>query len=96
LLLSNLQNQSDRSAQFRTVIALNLNGKQYLFEGIITGEILLEPRGIGGFGYDPIFMPENATKSFGEMTLSKKNEYSHRARAISKMIDFLKTIDYSL
>lgn len=82
-------NDKDRSARFRTVISLELNGKQHLFEGIVNGTIREMKVGDGGFGYDPIFEPENCGKTFGEMTMNEKNRYSHRARAFSKMITFL-------
>ena len=80
----------DRSAQFRTVIALNLKGKQYLFEGICKGNILKEPQGQQGFGYDPIFMPQGYNTSFAQMSLEAKGAISHRGRAIAKLVEFLK------
>lgn len=89
LVLDKLKHESDRSAQFRTVIALNINGMQLVFEGIVKGEILKEGRGTNGFGYDPIFEPENCGKTFAEMTMAEKNSYSHRARAFAKMIEYL-------
>ncbi len=91
-VLEGLENASDRSAQFKTIIALNLSGKQHLFEGIVTGNIRREMTGTNGFGYDPIFEPENCGKTFAEMSMDEKNRYSHRARALAKMMDFLKTI----
>ncbi|MFT6245083.1 MAG: XTP/dITP diphosphohydrolase [Crocinitomicaceae bacterium] len=89
LVLNKLEGQSDRSAQFRTVIALNIRGIQFVFEGIVKGQILKVGRGENGFGYDPIFEPENCGKSFAEMTMEEKNSYSHRARAFVKMIEYL-------
>lgn len=80
---------SGRKARFRTVIALLLDGKEYQFEGIAKGEILEQETGDGGFGYDPIFMPEGFSKSFAELTLAEKNEISHRGIAVSALIDFL-------
>ena len=90
LVLSELKNESNRKALFRTVITLILNDKTNVFEGIIRGEIADEKRGTDGFGYDPIFIPEGQTKTFAEMTLAEKNQQSHRARAFEEMIDFLK------
>ena len=89
LVLEQLKTHTDRSARFKTVIALELNGVVYEFEGIVNGTILSEKRGENGFGYDPIFEPENCGKSFAEMNMDEKNRYSHRARATVKMIDFL-------
>ena len=91
LVLSELENESNRKAQFRTVITLILNEKTVLFEGIVKGEICSEKRGTDGFGYDPIFIPEGQSKTFAEMTLAEKNQQSHRARAFEKMIEFLKS-----
>jgi len=92
LVLSELENESNRKAQFRTVITLILNEKTVLFEGIVKGEICTEKRGTDGFGYDPIFIPEGQSKTFAEMTLAEKNQQSHRARAFEKMIKFLKSV----
>lgn len=88
-VLNGLQNADSRSARFKTVICLNLDGKQHLFEGIVEGAIRHEKKGDNGFGYDPIFEPENCGRTFAEMTMDEKNSYSHRARAFTKMIDFL-------
>ena len=90
-LLAALANASDRSAQFRTVICLILDGKEYLFEGKVEGEIIAELKGDAGFGYDPVFRPNGQMETFAEMTKGDKNAISHRGRAISKLIDFLKT-----
>lgn len=89
MVIEKLASQKNRSARFKTVIALNINGAQHLFEGIVNGTIRHSKSGTNGFGYDPIFEPENCGKTFAEMTMDEKNSYSHRARAIEKMIDFL-------
>lgn len=88
-LLSALSESSDRSAQFRTAIALNINGKQHIFEGICKGEILHTKRGSSGFGYDPIFKPRGCNKSFAEMSSIEKGKISHRGLAVQKLIEFL-------
>lgn len=89
-LLSELKNKENRKAQFRTAICLNIDDKQYLFEGICKGEILQEKEGEKGFGYDPIFKPEGYNISFAEMTPEEKNKISHRGIAIQKLVNFLK------
>jgi len=88
-LLLNLSDKEDRSAQFRTIITLHLDGKSYDFEGVCKGVILSEKRGNQGFGYDPIFQPEGYETSFAEMSLEEKNTISHRKRAMQKLVDFL-------
>ncbi len=88
-VLENLDGKADRSAKFRTVICLYLDGKQYLFEGQVDGEILTEEHGDEGFGYDPIFLPSGFEQSFAQMTLEQKNQISHRGRAVQKLVDFL-------
>ena len=88
-VLSEMQGASNRKAQFRTVIALIFAGKTYFFEGKIKGKIIENPVGNGGFGYDPIFIPEGYDKTFAEMDLSIKNTISHRARAVEKLVSFL-------
>lgn len=88
-LLAELQNKNDRSAQFRTVIALILNGEEHLFEGIVRGAIAPEERGTEGFGYDPVFIPEETGKTFAELGVDVKNRISHRARAVRKLVAFL-------
>ena len=88
-LLKELQGKATRKAQFRTAVALNLDHKQYLFEGICEGEILAKKTGTGGFGYDPIFKPTEASASFAEMNSEEKNKISHRGIAIQKLVDFL-------
>ena len=91
-LLNELQNKSSRKAKFRTIIALNLRNKQYLFEGICDGEILNEKTGVKGFGYDPIFKPSNASCSFAEMNSEEKNIISHRGIAIQELVQFLNSL----
>lgn len=91
-LLKNLEGIENRKARFRTVIALILDGKEYLFEGIIEGTIAQQPIGTNGFGYDPVFIPAGYTKTFAQMTAEEKNQISHRAIAVSKMNEFLKSI----
>ena len=91
-LLIELQNKSSRKAKFRTIIALNLRNKQYLFEGICDGEILNEKSGVKGFGYDPIFKPKNASCSFAEMNSEEKNIISHRGIAIQELVQFLNSL----
>ncbi len=90
-LLDALKNKEDRSAQFKTVITLNLEGKQYLFTGIAKGNITLEKTGTNGFGYDPIFKPENYSETFAELPLEVKNKIGHRGKAVQQLIDFLST-----
>ena len=92
LALKNLDGVAKRGAQFKTVIALNLNGEQHLFFGIVKGTIRKQRIGNNGFGYDPIFEPEDCGKTFAEMTLEEKNKYSHRARAFNKMMRFLNSV----
>jgi XTP/dITP diphosphohydrolase len=88
-LLAILKNKTNRKAQFRTAISLNLNEEKFLFEGICKGEILTKKQGEKGFGYDPIFKPENHTASFAEMSSVEKNSISHRGIAIEKLVAFL-------
>jgi XTP/dITP diphosphohydrolase len=89
-LLYNLNDVTDRSARFRTVICLLVNGKHNIFEGECTGTIISEKRGVNGFGYDPVFVPDGATKTFAEMSLPEKNIYSHRKKATEKLITWLR------
>lgn len=91
LVLKNLAGEENRKAQFRTVIALILNGEETTFEGIIRGHIAEIPRGQGGFGYDPIFIPEGYDRSFAELPSEAKHAISHRGRAMHKLLEFLKT-----
>ena len=90
LLLKNLEDTADRSAQFRTVIALIINDQIHCFEGICKGQIIQQPKGKNGFGYDPIFIPDGSDKSFAEMNTGEKNKFSHRKKAVDKMIEYLK------
>lgn len=90
LLLKNLQGKTNLNARFRTVISLvGLQSSPVLFEGIVSGVIILERRGTSGFGYDPIFLPEGYAKTFAEMSMGEKNELSHRARAVKKLEAYL-------
>ncbi len=88
-LLSLLQNHTNRKARFRTIIALIYEGNEYLFEGVVNGVIITDKRGNGGFGYDPVFVPEGHTVTFAEMSLKEKNKISHRSIAIKKLRKFL-------
>lgn len=88
-LLRDLEGKENRKAQFRTAISLILDGKEYLFEGVIKGEIIKEKRGDSGFGYDPIFKPEGYDKTFAELGNDIKNKISHRALAVQKLCEFL-------
>ena len=88
-LLKELEGKTNRQAQFRTVVALILEGREYTFEGIVRGTILAERRGTAGFGYDPVFVPEGYAETFAEMGSEEKNRISHRARAVQKLADFL-------
>ena len=89
-LLKELDGKENRKAQFRTAICLIMNGEEYLFEGIVKGEIIEEKRGGAGFGYDPIFVPEGYDLTFAELGNDIKNTISHRARAVEKLCSFLK------
>lgn len=88
-VLDKLGNATDRKARFRTVICLFLNGRNHLFEGICEGRIISEQKGGKGFGYDPVFVPAGAEKTFAEMTMEEKNQFSHRRKATDKLIHFL-------
>ena len=89
-LLLNLASNSNRTARFKTIISLVLHEKEYLFEGICDGSITLEPIGSSGFGYDAVFIPAGSSKTFGEMNMEEKNQYSHRKKAVAKLISFLR------
>ncbi len=89
-LLNNLQGNANRRARFRTVFSLIRNGKLFQFEGICNGTILENRAGTGGFGYDPVFLPDGSDKAFAEMTMEEKNSYSHRKKGLDLMIQFLK------
>jgi XTP/dITP diphosphohydrolase len=88
-LLNNLKDIYKRTAQFKTIIALNLNGNQKLFTGIIKGKIIKEKLGTNGFGYDPIFVADGYTKTFAEFTIVEKSTISHRGLAVKQLVDFL-------
>ena len=92
-VLNNLQNVDNRTAQFRTVIALIIDEKEYSFDGVVKGEIMREKHGNSGFGYDPIFRPLQSKFTFAEMPADEKNHISHRALALQKLSDFLKTFN---
>jgi XTP/dITP diphosphohydrolase len=91
-LLLKLTGMDNRSARFRTVISLILDDEEYLFDGICEGDISRTRRGEKGFGYDPVFIPSGSDKSFAEMTMEEKNLFSHRKKAVDKMIAFLKQL----
>lgn len=91
-LLAHLQDTKNRSAHFKTAMALVIDGKEYLFEGIINGQITKEMHGSNGFGYDPVFMPDGYEKTFAQMDSVTKNAISHRGVALKKLIAFLNTI----
>jgi XTP/dITP diphosphohydrolase len=93
LVLQKLANQTNRKAQFKTIITLNINGEQHLFEGIVKGEITSEKSGNMGFGYDPIFQPEGFSTTFAEMSMEQKSIISHRGIAVQKLINFLSNLD---
>ncbi len=92
-LLSKLANNTDRTARFRTVISLLIDGKEVQFEGICTGKILQQRSGKKGFGYDPVFIPDGAVKTFAEMDLPEKSKYSHRRKATDKLVAFLNNLE---
>ena len=89
-LLHKMSSQTNRKARFRTVISLIINGEEQQFEGICEGTITRERIGGGGFGYDPVFIPDGASQTFGEMTMEEKKQYSHRAKALAKLTGWLK------
>jgi XTP/dITP diphosphohydrolase len=88
-VLEKMNGAEDRSACFRTVISLILNGEEHFFEGRVDGKILSEEHGEKGYGYDPIFRPNGFKEYFAEMTLAQKNDISHRGLAVQKLVDFL-------
>jgi XTP/dITP diphosphohydrolase len=92
-LLFELDKINNRNARFRTVISLIINGDETFFEGTVEGQIIREPKGMQGFGYDPVFQPNGFDVSFAEMELKEKNKISHRGMAVNKLINFLKNID---
>ena len=89
-LLTKLAEKENRHAQFRTIICLICNGEEKIFEGICKGIIIADRRGISGFGYDPVFIPEGSTKTFAEMPMPEKNIFSHRKKAMEKLTAYLK------
>ena len=89
-VLNKLNNIENRKARFRTIISLIINGKEFQFEGIVNGVIAEKKYGEKGFGYDPIFIPDQYSKSFAELSSDIKNTISHRARAVNKLVSFLK------
>ncbi len=91
-LLVNLSGNTNRKARFRTVISLLIHGKETLFEGICEGGIIMERKGSNGFGYDPVFVPTGANKTFAEMDMAEKNKYSHRKKATEKLVAFLNSL----
>tara|TARA_R110002049_G_scaffold274753_6_gene452758 strand:- start:455 stop:1033 length:579 start_codon:yes stop_codon:yes gene_type:complete len=90
-LLSNLSGSVDRSAQFKTAIALNIDGEQHIFKGIVEGEITTDKRGEKGFGYDPIFIPKGYQQTFAELPIDIKNKIGHRGKAVQQLVQYLKT-----
>ncbi|MES2799070.1 MAG: non-canonical purine NTP diphosphatase [Bacteroidota bacterium] len=90
LLLKNLINKEDRKARFATCISLIIDGEIHQFTGFVEGAIIDDQKGTNGFGYDPIFVPENHSKTFAELNMNEKNQMSHRARAFAKMVAFLR------
>jgi XTP/dITP diphosphohydrolase len=93
LVLTKLGTQSNRKAQFKTVITAIIDGKAQQFTGMVEGEILKEKRGKDGFGYDPIFLPTGFDKTFAEMSMEEKNKMSHRAKAVGMLLAFLKSLN---
>lgn len=95
-LLSKLQGQTNRKARFRAVFSLILEGEEHFFEGTCEGHILTEKKGNGGFGYDPVFVPDGAIHTFAEMGPEEKNRYSHRRKATDNMVAFLKALNLKI
>ena len=91
-LLLNLKDKTNKKANFKTVICLNINGEQHLFTGIINGKIIDEKIGTNGFGYDPIFVADGHTKTFAELTMEEKSSISHRGQAVKQLVDFCKKL----
>ena len=92
-LLNNLDSKKDRSARFRTVISLLIDGKEIQFEGICVGHIIQNRQGNEGFGYDPVFVPSGAEITFAQMTMEEKNKFSHRRKAVDKLVNYLRKIN---
>lgn len=93
-LLDALKNHDNRSARFRTVIALRYGREEFVFDGTCDGEILSEKKGTEGFGYDPIFKPKGSASTFAEMSIEEKGAISHRGKAIEKLVAFIETIQF--
>ncbi len=91
-VLEKIRDKTNRKARFRTVISLIIDGKELLFEGIVNGKIIETPRGSQGFGYDPVFVPDGYTRTFAELGNEVKNQISHRAKAVEKLAEYLKTL----
>ena len=91
-ILAEMEGMTNRKARFKTVISLVIDGQEVQFEGVIKGVILAKRQGDKGFGYDPIFLPDEYSKSFAEMDLSEKNKISHRALAVNKLVEYLKQL----
>ena len=92
-LLQKLEDKPDKTARFRTIISLIIDGKETLFEGICEGKIISQKSGTNGFGYDPVFIPDGSDKTFGEMELEEKTRFSHRKKATEKLVAFLNTLE---
>lgn len=92
-LLSRLADKPNHKARFRTVISVIIDGKKTLFEGICEGNIIEEKKGVAGFGYDPVFVPDGSTQTFAEMSLRTKNLFSHRRKATEKLVAFLNNLE---
>ena len=92
-LLDKLKSIDDRKARFRTVISLIIEGEENQFEGVCNGTITNSRKGSEGFGYDPVFMPEGADKTFAQMTMEEKNKFSHRSKAVDKLVNYLRKIN---
>ena len=91
-LLKQMEGEKSRKARFRTVICLILDRKEHFFEGVVEGVITMEKMGEKGFGYDPVFLPDGFKQTFAEMSIAEKNTISHRARAVSGLIEFLRKV----
>jgi len=92
-ILHELKNKSNRSARFKTIVSLVIDGEEIQFEGVVEGTILKEKRGSKGFGYDPIFLPNGSERSFAEMDITEKNKISHRALAVKKLVTYLNKVE---
>ena len=88
-VLHEMKSKTNRAAQFKTIVSLVMEGKEHIFEGIIQGSIAEKPKGVNGFGYDPIFIPKGQRLTFAEMSIKKKNRISHRSIAVGKLVNFL-------